>query len=40
MPEWMWVTLGFTVTYGSIIGYFVVLARRRAVVRRERERLR
>lgn len=40
MSEWFWVALGFTVAYGSVAGYFVVMARRRAAVRRQVERLR
>lgn len=40
MSEWFWVFLGFAITYGSIIGYFVVLQRRRTVVRQLLESLR
>lgn len=40
MSEWSWVAVGFTVTYGSLVGHFVLLHRRRVAVRRQLERLR
>lgn len=40
MAEWSWVVLGFSVTYGSLIGYFGFMHWRRIAVRRQLERLR
>ncbi|MHB1165200.1 MAG: hypothetical protein ACYC90_05700 [Candidatus Nanopelagicales bacterium] len=40
MPDWSWVALGFGITYGSLIGYVVLVHRRRVAVRRQVERLR
>lgn len=37
MSEWFWVLAGYAIAYGSIGGYFAVLHRRRARVRREAE---
>ncbi|WP_255633222.1 MULTISPECIES: hypothetical protein [unclassified Demequina] len=40
MSEWSWVAVGFTVTYGSLIAYFLLMQRRRVAVRRQLKRLR
>ena len=40
MSEWSWVTAGFAITHGSIIGYFLVLRHRRRRLRRQWEQLR
>ncbi|MGH3979427.1 MAG: hypothetical protein ACRDRZ_10580 [Pseudonocardiaceae bacterium] len=34
MSDWMWVTLGYGVAYGSLAGYLAVLLRRWVNVRR------
>lgn len=37
MSDWGWVFLGFSITYASIAGYLVSLARRQAGLRRQAE---
>lgn len=34
LTEWLWVVLGYGITYGAITTYLVVLGRRWALVRR------
>lgn len=37
LTEWLWVALGFGITYGAITTYLVVLGRRWRSVRRKGE---
>ncbi len=37
MSEWMWVALGYSITYGGIAAYLAVLGRRWGVLRRRKE---